>query len=405
MPALNLYKNAYSGLSRNSWFLSLVMFINRSGTMVVPFMTIYCTQKLHFSIAEAGFIYGLFGAGSVVGAFAGGKITDKIGFHQLQIAALIIGGFLFILLGFQRTFLSLSICSFILSVCNESFRPANSTAIVYYSTPENCTRSYALNRLAINLGWSFGGALGGFLASVNYQLLFWVDGFTNIFAGLLLYKLLSPKNDVKKAGVEKPAGHTRSPYRDKLFLIFLGLVICFAACFFQLFTMHPIFLKTQWHITEQVIGFLMALNGAVIVLIEMILVHNMEGRRPPAFFISLGIFVVGLGYLITNLFAPGIALAVSIVVVVTIGEVLALPFMNSFWTARTTTGNRGRYAALYTIAWSVAQILAPIIGSIMIVQYGYAVLWWLAAVVCFLISFAFACIHISHSKQTARAIN
>jgi hypothetical protein len=44
------YKEAYSGLARNNWYLALVMLINRSGTMVVPFMTIYCTRQLHFTI-------------------------------------------------------------------------------------------------------------------------------------------------------------------------------------------------------------------------------------------------------------------------------------------------------------------------------------------------------------------
>ena len=56
-----LYKNAYTGLSRNTWYLTIVMLINRSGTMVIPFLTIYCTQRLHFSLTQAGFVMGLFG--------------------------------------------------------------------------------------------------------------------------------------------------------------------------------------------------------------------------------------------------------------------------------------------------------------------------------------------------------
>ncbi|MGN6640753.1 MAG: MFS transporter, partial [Mucilaginibacter sp.] len=136
---IQLYKKAYSGLSRNSWYLCLVMFINRSGTMVIPFMTIYCAKELHFTLQQAGYIMGLFGAGSIVGAFFGGRITDKYGFYYVQIMALLLGGILFILLGFQRTFLTLGISSFVLNVCNDSFRPANSTAIAYYSTDENKT--------------------------------------------------------------------------------------------------------------------------------------------------------------------------------------------------------------------------------------------------------------------------
>src|ERR1700712_1261550 len=143
---LRLYKNAYSGLSRNSWYLCLVMLINRSGTMVIPFMTIYCKEQLHFTLPQAGSIVGVFGLGAIVGAFIGGKVTDKWGFYNLQIFALLTGGMFFILLGYLTSYAHLLIGTFILSLCNESFRPANSTAIAHYSNHENKTRSYSLNR-------------------------------------------------------------------------------------------------------------------------------------------------------------------------------------------------------------------------------------------------------------------
>ena len=119
-----------------------------------------------------------------MGALIGGRITDKWGFYPQQVAALLLGGVMFIITGYLHTYLSLCIGVLILSICNESFRPANATAIAYYSTSDNRTRSYSLNRLAVNLGWAVGGALGGFLASTNYRLLFWVDGTTNIIAAL-----------------------------------------------------------------------------------------------------------------------------------------------------------------------------------------------------------------------------
>src|SRR4051794_12898059 len=136
-----LYKNAYTGLSQNTWYLSLVMLINRSGTMVIPFMTIYCTQSLKFSITQAGFFLGLFGFGAVVGAMISGRITDRFGFYPQQVTSLLFGGIMFVVTGYQHSFISLSVSTFILSLCNESFRPANATAIAFYSKLENRTRS------------------------------------------------------------------------------------------------------------------------------------------------------------------------------------------------------------------------------------------------------------------------
>ncbi len=390
---IQLYKKAYSGLSLNSWYLCLVMLVNRSGTMVIPFMTIYCTKELDFTIIQAGYIMGLFGLGSILGAFAGGKLTDKIGFYDLQIGALFSGGVLFIILGFQHTFITLGAGAFVLSLCNESFRPANSAAIAYYSSAENKTRSYALNRLAINLGWAFGGALGGFLASFNYHLLFWVDGCTNMFAAILLLRLIPRSGILKPVKNAAKKANTASAYKDSTYLVFIGLVTLFAICFFQLFTMQPLFYKAMWQLNERVIGALMALNGILIVLIEMILIHKLEGRRHPLKYISFGVILVGIGFVLLNVLPHGTLSGLAVIIFITLGEIMAMPFTNSFWIARTTENNRGEYAALYSMSWSAAQILAPTVGSLIIVGGGFALLWWILGGVCLIAAIGFSILY------------
>ena len=378
---IQLYKNAYSGLSRNSWYLSLVVLINRSGTMVLPFMTIYCTQALHFSIVQAGIIMGLFGLGSITGAFIGGKITDKYGFYDVQFSSLLSAGLLFILLGYQTNFYAICGCVYILSLCNDAFRPANSTAIAAYSTPENKTRSYSLNRLAVNLGWSFGGALGGFLAAHNYHLLFWVDGCTNLMSGLLLLKIM-PRSNYKKP-VDNPHHDAKaSPYKDGIYMIFILLTTLFGMCFFQTFTIQPVFYKTLWHIDERVIGSLMALNGLMVAFIEMVLINSLEGKRHALRYICLGVLLTGISLTFMNVLPPSVWVTTMVIIVISFGEMFAMPFMNSFWIVRTNDNNRGQYAALYTMAWSAAQILAPVIGSQVIALFGYGVLWWSLSGVC-----------------------
>ena len=231
-----LYKNAYTGLSRETWWLSAAMLVNRSGTMVMPFLTLYLTRpQMGFSLSKAGMVLGLYGLGAVTGAHFGGKLTDRIGFFRVQILALLGGGLLFMLLGQMKSFTSIGIVTFLLSMVNESFRPANSTAIAFYSAEGNRTRSYALNRLAINLGWAFGTAFGGIIASFNYELLFWLDGCTNILAAILLWKTLKHTRTAIEHKV-KNARFSTSAYTDKKYLFFCLFVTLFAACFFQLFT-------------------------------------------------------------------------------------------------------------------------------------------------------------------------
>ena len=188
-PVLATYKNAYSGLSRSTWLLSIVMLINRSGTMVVPFLTLYLISK-GYSVSDAGFVFAFFGLGAFTGAFVGGKLTDKIGFYPVQIITLLGGGIMFFVLAQMQNYWFICLFTYLLAFINEAFRPANSTAIAFYSKQDNRTRSYALNRLAINLGWAIGSGIGGVLANINFSLLFYVDGLTNIVAAILIWIFL-----------------------------------------------------------------------------------------------------------------------------------------------------------------------------------------------------------------------
>lgn len=388
------YRNAYSGLSKQTWLLSLIMLINRSGTMVIPFMTLYLTSpEMGYSIGEAGIVFGLFGAGAFCGAWLGGRITDKIGFYPVQLFTLTVGGILFMVLGQMKTYPLICTFTFLLSFVNEAFRPANSTAIAFYSKEGNRTRSYALNRLAINLGWAIGSALGGFLANINYELLFWVDGFTNIGAALLMWFMLKPVSYRPPAKSKMDGPLIQSAYKDKTYLYFALITMLFACCFFQMFNNLPVYFNKELHFSKPFIGILLALNGVIIVLVEMVLIYKLEGKRRHLIYITLGVFIVGISFLLLNIPGASVAIAVSMIVLITLGEILSMPFMNSYWIARTQPSNRGQYAALYTMAWSAAQTIGPMGGAQIADRAGFQVLWWTVGAISILASFSFWRLH------------
>lgn len=376
---ISVYKTSFSGLSRETWLLSLIMLINRSGTMVVPFMTLYLTSKsMNRTLSEAGFVIALFGLGSVVGAYFGGKFTDKFGFYKVQLISLICGGILFMVLGQIKDYPLICVFAFFLSMVNEAFRPANSSAIAYYSTLGTTTRSYSLNRLAINLGWALGGSIGGLIAAYKYDLLFWVDGVTNIGAGLLLlvcFKSALPKKK-QSEGIQKAIPASQSAYRDKAYLYFLLLVTLFAFCFFQLFTTVPNFFRDQLLLSERYIGLLMAINGLIIVAFEMILIHSMEQKSKNLLFIAWGLVLCSFAFL--SLLIPGSGWLISLLMIclISAGEILSMPFMNTFWAVRSNERNRGQYAALYTIAWSIAQTTGPYLSTKLVEHTSFYTLFY-----------------------------
>ena len=390
-----LYKRAYGGLSKGTWWLSLVMLVNRSGTMVVPFMTMYLTQHYGFSIEKAGFVMSLFGLGAIVGSLLGGKLVDTVGYYYVQLFALIFGGIMFIILGQMHSYTRICICTFILAVLNESFRPANTVAIAHYSKEENRTRSYSLNRLAVNLGWAAGGALGGIIASFNYNWLFWVDGITNILGAVLLYLTLSPnRNSETEAKTKEKNVINKSVYKDRIYLYFVVLVFLFSLCFFQLFTTIPVFFKEEFHLTVLFIGIIMALNGLIIALFEMIIIFSLEGRRSSLHYISFGLLLVAAAFFLLNFSWGGYSfIALLSMLFLTFGEIFAMPFMNAYWISRTVQSNRGQYAALYSVAWAGAQTIGPYTGSLVAGHLGYKMLWYITGGICILLSVLYRKLH------------
>ncbi|TAD81547.1 MAG: MFS transporter [Bacteroidetes bacterium] len=381
------YRQSFSGLSRESWLLSGVMFINRAGTMAIPFMSLYANQHLHIGLRQTGFLVTVYGIFSVLGASLGGWLTDKVGFRKVQIGASLGAGLAFFVFPLLQTYPQLLVLTGVLSVLGEAFRPANITAVSSYSHPQKLARSYSLNRLATNLGWAAGSSLGGLLAAVNYKLLFWVDGGTSILAGLLIWILL-PKRPPQQVAEHKvkPAA-IQKPWQDKLFVQFFVFSLAFITAFFLVFRLVPIFWKTNWQLPEGFIGLALGLNGIIIAFLEILLVTRLEkSSRSHLMFVQAGAVACALAFGL--LLLPGwwpMAQALLFVVIITLSEMLALPFMNSFAMGRSNAHNRGQYAAGLTLTWSVSQIIGPAAGAALAEQAGYRWLW-LALVACCLLS-------------------
>jgi predicted MFS family arabinose efflux permease len=383
---VHTYKTSFAGLAKETWLLSGVMLVNRAGTMAIPFLSMYVTQALNRSLADAGLLITLFGIGSIAGAATGGWMVDKMGFRLVQIVSAVISGLLFLLIPSIHHFQGLCLLSVALSFFGEAFRPANFTAVAAYSKPENLTRSYTLNRLAINLGWASGAGLGGLVASYRYDLLFYIDGGTNILAGLLIWLLLpsSKKRDSHHRKEPAPA-FILKPWQDAFFVRFFLLAVVFNTCFFLVFRLVPVFWKAEWHINEIYIGLILSLNGLIIALFEMLLVTRWSARNKPMMYIMAGCIANAAGYLF--LLLPGIiplTWALLAMLMMTAGEMLALPFMNSLTMQRTNQWNRGQYAAAYTLSWSLAQVLGPGAGAWVAQQGGYPLLWMLLLGLCLL---------------------
>ncbi|MBI5916911.1 MAG: MFS transporter [Bacteroidetes bacterium] len=380
---LRVYRESFSGLSRAAWLISLASFINRSGTMVIPFLSIYLISVLGFSLEQAGVAMTIFGVGSLCGSYLGGYLTDKIGYYRVFFWSLFLGGALFILLGFVKSVEGIYAVIFVLSTFGESFRPATMAALAIHSAPETRTRSYSLMRMSINLGFTIGPAVGGLLAGLyGYDLLFWVDGITCISAALFFRFALKPKKVAASEAVETsetPSLRVPSPYTDRPYLVFLFLTVIGAFVFLQIISTLPVYYEREMHLSEGQIGALLALNGFVVFLLEMPMVFTLEKRMKVLNCIGAGVLLFGAAYLILNLSVTSMAVAVVSMLALSLGEIFNMPFANSFALSRSVEANRGKYMGMYSMSYSVAHIIGPYTSMRIADNWGFSTLWYLLA--------------------------
>lgn len=387
-----LYREAYAGIPRQIWLLSLVAFINRSGTMVVPFLTLYLTGPRGLTIGEAGTLLALHGAGGILGTYAGGLLSDRVAPRRVQVASLALSGLGFFVVGALRGTVALAAALILLGVVGEAFRPANATSLSHWAVAGSRTQAFALRRLAVNLGMSFGPAAGGFLALVSYGWLFVVDGATCLLAAAVLWLLLpdepraearrtprpvetgeSGTGDAGKAAGADETDARRSPWRDGPYLAFLGLLMLTAMIVFQFVGAYPLTLRDLYRLAENRIGLLLAVNTGIIVAFEMVLLHTLR-RRHPLRVLALGALLLGSGFALLPL-GSTFAFAALGVVIWTCGEMLTFPVAEGFAAERAGSRSVGRYLGLFATAFGLAFVLAQVVGMGVYQTVGPRGLW------------------------------
>jgi predicted MFS family arabinose efflux permease len=374
------YINSFKGLSKEIWYLAFVTFINRAGTMVLPFLSRYLNEDLDFKLEDVGIILSFFGLGSLVGHYIGGKLTDKIGFYNVMTRSLFTTGLLFIGLQYVTGFWGFSFAIFLIMSIADMFRPALYVSLKAYSKPENQTRSMALIRLAINLGFMLGPMVGGILIVANgYKSLFWIDGLTCILSTLLFLVLVKKKElhttEDKIALAKHKTIQKFKIYTDKKYMVFLGISFLLGMIFMQLFFTLPTYHYAQFGLPENYTGLLMLLNGVLIVLIEMPLVAWIEKRKTnfsKLFLYSALIMGVGFSFLLIDNFWQVLIIHM---IFVTIAEMISFPFTNSFAMQSAKKGYEGSYMGWYAISFSFAHILCPFLSFKIIANYGYQTNW------------------------------
>ncbi|KUO59756.1 hypothetical protein APF79_08510 [bacterium BRH_c32] len=360
------------GIPKNIWLLSVGTLINRSGTMVLPFLALYFAKELKVSVSEAGLALVAFGLGSLISAPFVGRLSDRFGPLSIMKLSLFTSGFMLFLFSFIDNYNIALIVTFLWSALSEAFRPANLTFISKETAPEQRKTAFALNRIAINLGMSIGPVIGGILAYYNYHLLFYVDGITSIMAAGFL--MISPfekfhEEEVIREAVLAP----QKIYKDKRFIYYILALLPVEFVFFQHLGAVPIYFVKELHYTEAIYGILMAINTVIIIFVEVPLNSSMSHWRDSSS-LALGSLLCAIGFGMMA-FSANIYYLVLSIIVWTFGEMIFFPSSASFLSNIAPKDKVGEYMGYYQMNFSFSFMVAPWLGAIVLENYGSTFLW------------------------------
>jgi MFS family permease len=419
------YAQAYRGLPSRAWILFAVNLVNSSGAMVIFFLSLYLTRKIGLSPARAGQALSLYGVGSLIGAFMGGWLADRIGSIAVQKTSLVVCGVLLIVLGQVRSIGGILPLLFAMALFAGTLYPANATSMSKICPPELQVKGFALNRLANNLGATIGPAVGGVLALSDYRLLFWADGLTSLAAAAVFALLWRgtrmmgekgkpkgderieadaraidksamaggaeaslPENGITAGGRTEKKAISRSPWSDTPFLLLMLLFLVWCGVFIQFLTTFPLYMRNVYGLAENRIGQLFAVNTLMIVTMEMILMEKIR-RYPLTRMINISFVLLGFGFGLLP-FGRGFAYGAMAMAIMTFGEMLSMPLVSALIAGRADDTNRGRYMGLFSLVFSLAFIIAPAGGTAIYGKFGGDAVWFVCAALCFLLAAAFS---------------
>jgi MFS family permease len=350
--------------------------INKMGTFIVPFLTLVLLRDFHLDEREAALVFASYGVGSIVSILVGGALTDRLGRRATLMVSLFGSGVLAMAMGLTsqaRVFVPLLL---VFGFVADLYRPAAAAIVGDLLSSSERAVGFSALRMAVNLGFALGMALGGFIADWNWRFLFLGDGLTTLLYGLVVLGFIpETRPDPADAPARGAREATENPWRDRVFLQVALAGFLTSVIFFSDLTVMPLTITVSAGYPAAVYGTLVGLNGFLIAAFEMSAVKALAGFRRLRV-AALGTAFLGFGYGITGLWLHWSWFLLAILLS-TAGEILTSPQQMAFAADWSPPRARGRYLGLYQATWSLSLAVNPTLFLPLHALLGEAAFWGL----------------------------
>jgi len=366
------------------WMLVVINFIDRLGTsLLLPFFALYMTKRFNVGMETAGALFAVWTSSSFIGSFPGGALTDRMGRKGMIVLGLIATSISHLALGLANTVTLFFIFGFIAGIFTDIASPAYQAMVADILPEQKRSQGYAIVRVAINLSAALGPALGGFIATRSYLVLFIIGAGISLIAAAVVIFVIPETNPLSRPGVatettaESFSGYLRA-LRDTPFIVFTLISILAWLVYINLSTTLGVFLRNSLGISESGYGWLLSLNAALVVLFQIPITRRIENQHPFSL-MAIGALLLGVGFAMFGFFSAYSIYFIA-VLVITLGEMVMLPVSNSLVAKYAPEEMRGRYSFMYNLSWGFAYAAGPFLAGLILDKANPDLLWYICGI-------------------------
>jgi MFS family permease len=347
-------------LPRPAWILIGGNFVNWFASFAITFLVLYLTRR-GVSFAKAGTAVAAFGAGGMAAGVLGGHLADRLGRRNTMAVSMFVSAASVLLIYYVHVYWAILALALVVGLATDTWRPA-SRALMADLVPEGQrVTAYALVRFFGHVGFASGAALAGFLAQHHIVWVFLSDAATSVVFGILAWVAL-PEGRRSTRAEDLERGGYRQVLNDRAFVLLFLASMFVAFIYVQQQTTLPLHVVGPAHLTTSDFGFLLALNGVLVIALELPL-SSLTMRRPPKQMIALGFVLFGVGFGLTAVAHNELAL-LGTVAIWTLGEMISAPIAYAYLADIAPEHLRGRYQGLYELSWGIGGVAGPALGAV-----------------------------------------
>ncbi|NIM95358.1 MAG: MFS transporter [Anaerolineales bacterium] len=386
-------RDTYQEFPQTFWILVVAQFIDRLGaTLIMPFFSLYITQKFGVGMTQAGILFGIFSISGLIGSFIGGALTDRFGRRKLVLFGLVISALSSVSMGLVNDLRAFYLLAGVVGILSDVAGPAYQAMIADILVEEKRAEGFGVLRVAGNMAWIIGPTIGGLLASQSYLLLFILDAISSIITAIIVYRMIpETKPEVSEEEERGTLLDTMKGYvqvaNDRLYLMFVLASILVTTTYLQLYSTLSVFLRDVHGVSPQTFGSLMSLNALTVVIFQFWLTRRIK-RFPQLVMMAAGTVLYMVGFTMYG-FVLTYAGFLAAMLIITVGEMIIIPTSQALAARFAPADMRGRYMAFFGLSWAIPSTFGATAAGLIMDNYDPRWVWYSAGIIAALAAIGF----------------